>query len=133
MYPSLNYATGKDNSCTEALSKAFFCLSFTSVCATGLAFPLFPAHTNTEYSRTENCHYSTSLSICLFILKSCIYSVLSWYTLPKHIFYMINSCLKQCWQDGGIMLETPTLHLCYTQLLLALTLVEIICLHLSIE
>lgn len=50
MYPSLNYATGKDNSCTEALSKAFFCLSFASVCATGLSFPSFPAHTNIEYS-----------------------------------------------------------------------------------
>ena len=49
MYPSLNYATGKDNSCTEALGKAFFCLSFASVCATGLTFPPFPAHTNTEY------------------------------------------------------------------------------------
>lgn len=44
MYPSLNYATGKDNSCTEALSKAFFCLSFTSVYATGLAFPLPCSH-----------------------------------------------------------------------------------------
>lgn len=49
MYPSLNYATGKDNGCTEALSKAFFCLSFASVCATGLLFPPFPAHTNIEY------------------------------------------------------------------------------------
>lgn len=96
MYPSLNYATGKNDSCTEALGKAFFCLSFASVCATGLTFSPFPAHTNTEYSQTKNCHYSTTLSICLFILKSCIYSVLSWYTLPKHIFCMRNFCLKQC-------------------------------------
>lgn len=92
MYPSLNYATGKDNSCTEALSKAFFCLSFASVCATGLSFPPFPAHTNIEYSWKKPCHYSSTLSIRLFILKSCVYSVLSWYTLPKHIFCMRNSC-----------------------------------------
>lgn len=47
MYPSLNYATGKDNSRTEALGKALFSLFFASVCATGLTFPPFTAHTNT--------------------------------------------------------------------------------------
>lgn len=91
MYALLNYATGKDNSCTEALGKAFFCLSIASVSATGLTFPPFTAHTNIEYSWTKNCHYSTTLCVCLFILKRCIYSVLSWYILPKHLLCMRNS------------------------------------------
>ena len=136
MYPSLNYATGEDNSCTEALGKAFFSLPFASVCATGLKFPLFPGHANTEYSWTKNCFYIITLAIFLFILKSCTYSVLSWYPLPKHVFCMRHSCLKQCQQDGGVVdlgVETCTLHVRYTRLLLALTLVEMICLHLSIE
>lgn len=63
MYPSLNYATGKDNSRTEALGKAFLCLYIASVCATGLTFPPLTAHTNIEYSWTKNCHYSTTLCI----------------------------------------------------------------------
>lgn len=90
---------------------------------------------NIEYSWPKHCHYSSILSICLFILKSCIYSVLSWYTQLKHIFCLRNSCSKQYWQDGGIVdlgVETHVLHLCYTELLLAFTLVEMICLHLSI-
>lgn len=103
VYPSLNYATGKGNSRTEALGKAFFCLSFASVHAAGLAFPPFTAHTNAEYSWTKNCHYITTLCICLFILKRCIYSVLSWCILLKHILCVRNSFWKQCWQDGGIV------------------------------
>lgn len=103
MYPSLNYATGKDSNCTEALGKAFTCLYIASICATGLTFLPFTAHTNIEYSLTKNCHYSTPLCICLFIVKRCIYSVLSWYILPKHLLCMRNSCWKQCQQDGGIL------------------------------
>lgn len=103
MYPSLNYATGKDNSRTEALGKAFLCLYVASVCATGLTFPPLTAHTNTEYSWTKNLPLQYTHCIWLFILERCIYSVFSWYILPKHLLCMRNSCWKQCQQHGGIV------------------------------
>lgn len=136
MYPSLNYATGKDNSRTEALGKAFFCLYVASVVQQGLHF------LHLLLTLIQNIHgQKIAITVLLFV-----FAYLFWKGVS------ILCCLGTFYQStysvwgtpvesnvnkmGGLQtlgVETHVFHLCDTQLLLALTMVEIICLHLSIE
>lgn len=134
MYPSLTYATGKDNSRTEALGKAFFCLYVASVCATGLTCSPFTAHRIFMDKKLPLQYYSLYLLIYFEnVYLFCVVLVHSTKALTLYEELLLKTMSTRWGDCGTLAIETHVFHLCDTQLLLALTMVEIICLHLSIE
>lgn len=133
MYPSLTYATGKGNSRTEALGKAFFCLYVASVCAMGLTFPPFTAHRIFMDKKLPLQYYSLYLLIYFEkVYLFCVVLVNSTKALTLYEELLLKT-MSTRWGDCGPRVLRPMHFIYATQLLLALTMVEIICLHLSIE
>lgn len=103
VYLSLNYATGKDNSCTEALGKAFFSLSFASVCATGLTFPPFPAQYRIFMAKTlllqQHPFYLLIYFEKLYLFCVVLVHSAKAHTLPEELLF---KTILTRWGDCGL-------------------------------